>query len=166
MSEPTLRRPTEDDQPRIAGLVDHWFGGRSVWPLAARAWFRHFAGTSWILDGPDGTPLAFLIGFLSPGRPGEAVIHLVAVEPNHRRRGRGRRLVDAFADDATAGGADTIRALGWPDDRGAYLFFTALGFRPDAGPGSQNLYGVPAWPDHEFPGEDRVILVRPLDRRS
>ena len=25
-----------------------------------------------------------------------------------------------------------------------------------------NLYGVPAWPDHEFDGEDRAIFVREI----
>jgi GNAT superfamily N-acetyltransferase len=163
VADATLRRPTEDDQPRLAGVVDHWFGGRRVWPLLARSWFRHFAGTSWILEDADGAPIGFLIGFLSPGRPEEAVLHLIAVEPNQRRRGVGRRLVAAFLDDATTGGARTVRAVGWPDDRVAYEFFRALGFQPDDGPGSQNLYGLPGWPDYEFPGEDRVILVRPVD---
>lgn len=134
-----------------------------MWPLVARTWFRHFAGTSWILEDEAGSPLGFLLGFVSPGHPDEAVLHLLAVEPNHRRRGLGRRLVIAFLEDAIGGGAERVRALAWPDDRGAYEFFRAIGFRPDDGPGSQNLYGVPAWPDHEFPGEDRVIFVRSVD---
>jgi ribosomal protein S18 acetylase RimI-like enzyme len=161
-----LRRPTEDDQPRIAEGVDHWFGGRRVWPLVGRTWFRHFAGTSHLAEDAAGAPLGFVLGFVSPSRPDEAVLHLVAVEPNHRRQGLGRRLVDAFAADAMAAGARTIRAVAWPDDRPAVLFFRAIGFRAEEGPGSMNLYGVPAWPDHEFDGEDRAIFIREIASRT
>jgi GNAT superfamily N-acetyltransferase len=158
--EPTIRRPTEDDQPRIAGLVDHWFAGRRVWPLVGREWFRHFADTSLLLEATDGAPVAFLLGFRSPGRPEEAVLHLVAVEPNVRRQGHGRRLVERFVAEQAAFGVLQVRAVAWPDDRPAIEFFRAIDFRPADGPGSQNLYGVPAWPDYEFPGEDRAVLVR------
>jgi ribosomal protein S18 acetylase RimI-like enzyme len=158
-----VRRPVEADQPVFAARVEHWFGGRRVWPLVGRVWFRHFAETSLVSEDPDGAPLGFLLGFVSPGLPGEAVLHLVAVEPNHRRRGLGRRLVDTFAADAAAAGARTIRAVAWPDDRPAVRFFEAIGFTAEPGPGGQRLYGVPAWPDHEFDGEDRAIFVRPID---
>ncbi len=164
-TEPALRHPTEDDQPRVAAVIDHWFAGRRVWPLADRSWFRHFPATSFVLDGEDGAdgaPIGFLLGFVSPGRPGEAVLHLIAVDPNHRRAGVGRRLVDAFVATAADSGARSVRAVAWPDDRGAIDFFRAIGFRTIDGPGSQNLYGVPAWPDYEMPGEDRAILERPL----
>jgi len=63
-------------------------------------------------------------------------------------------------------GARTIRAVAWPDDRPAVLFFRAIGFRAEEGPGSMNLYGVPAWPDHEFEGEDRAIFVREIASRG
>jgi ribosomal protein S18 acetylase RimI-like enzyme len=158
----TARRPTEADQPRIAGLVDQWFGGRRVWPLVTQGWFRHFASTSLLLEGPDGTLRAFLIGYVSPDRPAEAVIHLLAVDPNRRRLGIGRALVEAFAADVAVRGAATVRAVAWPDDPMAVSFFRAAGFRADDGPGSQNLYGVPAFPDFEFPGEDRAVFVRGL----
>jgi ribosomal protein S18 acetylase RimI-like enzyme len=164
-AELVLRRPTEDDQPRIAGLVEHWFAGRRVWPLVGHTWFRHFADTSLLLETEAATPIAFLLGFRSPSRPGEAVLHLVAVEPNARRRGHGRRLVEAFAAEQSAAGARELRTIAWPDDRGAIEFFRALGFAPDDDPRTQNLYGVPALPDYEFAGEDRAVLIRPLSSR-
>jgi ribosomal protein S18 acetylase RimI-like enzyme len=155
-----VRRPVEADQPVFAARVDHWFGGRRVWPLVGRLWFRHFAETSLVAEDADGAPLGLLLGFVSPGRPDEAVLHLVAVEPNHRRQGLASALVERFASDAAAAGARTIRAVAWPDDRPAVRFFEAIGFGAEPGPGGQRLYGVPAWPDHEFEGEDRVIFVR------
>jgi hypothetical protein len=30
------------------------------------------------------------------------------------------------------------------------------------GPGSQNLYGTLAFPDYDFPGDDRVLFERPV----
>lgn len=154
-----LRRPTERDQRPIVGSVDHWFGGRRVRHLVGRAWFRHFAGTSWLAEGPDGRPIGFAIGYLSPALPMEAILHFVAVDPNHRRRGIGRALVAAFARDAAEAGATTVTALAWPGEPIAIAFFRGVGFAADEGPGVQNLYGTPAYPDYEADGEDRVVFV-------
>jgi len=155
-----LRHPIEADQPRIVGLVDEWFGGQRVRHLVGRAWFRHFGSTSWVALDSAGHPIGFLIGYRSPDRPAEAVVHLVGVDPNHRRRGLGRALVDAFLAGDGAAAVDTVTAVAWPGEPPAIAFFRALGFRPDDGPGSQNLYGTTAFPDYEGAGEDRVVLVR------
>jgi ribosomal protein S18 acetylase RimI-like enzyme len=168
-AEAALRRPTEADHRRVADVVDHWFGGRRIWPLAARSWFRHFAGTSWIVDGDRGRPAGFLIGYLSPGRPTEAVLHLMAVEPNRRRQGLGAALVAAFADDAASRGAATISTVAWPDDPIAIAFLRAVGFVAESGPGTQRLFGVDAYPDYEAAGEDRAVLqlaIRDLTIRA
>jgi ribosomal protein S18 acetylase RimI-like enzyme len=160
-----LRHPTESDHPRIAAVLDQWFGGRRVWPIAGRAWFRHFAGTSWLAE-EVGTPRGFLIGYRSPGQPDIAVVHLVAVDPGRRRRGIARTMVDAFAIDAVANGASRLEAVAWPDEPLAIAFFRGLGFTPEEGPGAQSLYGVPAFPDYEAKGEDRAVLVRTLPATS
>jgi ribosomal protein S18 acetylase RimI-like enzyme len=130
-----------------------------------RAWFRHVASTSWIAEDDAGAPIGVLIGYLSQERPDEAVLHLVAVHPSHRRRGIGRALVESLLADVAeaAGGRVTVTALAWPGEPIAVAFFRALGFGPDAGPGSQNLYGTPAFPDYEAPGEDRIVFVRDGD---
>jgi ribosomal protein S18 acetylase RimI-like enzyme len=178
---PILRHPTEADQPRIAEVVDWWFGGQHVRHLVVRAWFRHFGSTSWLAlddergdDADDGGagagdrpgggsgPLGFLVGYRSQDHPTEAVLHLVGVDPNHRRRGIGRALVEAFVADATAAGAETAIAVAWPGEPIAAAFFRALGFEPDDGPGSRNLFGSPAFPDYEGDGEDRIVFVRRL----
>ncbi len=166
MSGLDLRHPTEADQPRIAALVDAWFDGRRVRHLVGRAWFRHFGSTSWLAEDGAGAAIGFLIGYRSQDQPGEAVLHLVGVHPSHRRHGIGRALVNAFLVDAADTGAARLTSLGWPDDRIAIAFFRAMAFEPDAGPGSQNLYGTPAFPDYDSAGEDRVVLVREIGRRA
>jgi ribosomal protein S18 acetylase RimI-like enzyme len=156
----TLRHPTEADQPGVVALVDEWFGGRKVRHLVVRAWFRHVASTSWLADDAAGQPIGFLIGYRSQDHPAEGIVHLLAVHPSHRRRGIGRALVESFLADAAETGVATVSALAWPGEPIAIAFFRALGFRPDDGPGSQNLYGTPAFPDYETDGEDRIVFIR------
>ena len=153
-----LRRPTEADHATIADVIDHWFGGRRVAPLAGRMWFRHFATTSWIAE-IGGRPRGVLLGFVSPDRGEEAVIHLLAVDPGWRRRGLGRSMLEGFARNVAERGCRRVTAVAWPDDPIAIAFFRALGFEPDDGLGTQRLYGVPARPSYEGPGEDRAVLT-------
>jgi ribosomal protein S18 acetylase RimI-like enzyme len=160
--EHALRHATEADQPRLVGLVDEWFGGRRVRHLVGRAWFRHFGSTSWLADDPAGRPIGFLIGYRSPDRPAEAVVHLVGVDPNHRRHGIARDLVASFLFEVARDGVTTVTALAWPDDPIAIAWFRALAFQADDSPGSQRLFGTTAFPDYDGDGEDRVVFVREL----
>lgn len=161
----TFRRPTEADHAVIVRLVDEWWGGRKVHHRLPRLWFRHFAGTSWIAEGADGRPAGFLVGFVSPDRPDEAVVLLVGTDPNRRRRGLGGRLYDRFLDDVAGRGVRRVTALAEPGDPVAIGFHRKLGFRAEEGPGTQSIYGTPAIPDYDYDREDRVIFVRDLDDR-
>ena len=99
-----LRRPVEADHRRLVGQLDDWWGGRRLHPLFLRMWFQHFTGTSWVAEDVEGTPIGFLVGFISPDHPDRAFIHLVATSPNHRHRGLGRTLYEQFFDDVTRRG--------------------------------------------------------------
>jgi len=159
-----FRSPVEADYPGIAAVVDDWWDGRVLQGLLPRLWFRHFAGTSWLAetDGPDGAPrvAGFLVGFISPQDPGVGVVQAVGVDPNRRRLGIGRALVEHFVEYLRTAGASTIEALTWPDNRRALRFLAALGFEPDAGTGSRPLYGVPAFEGYDFGTEDRARFLR------
>lgn len=161
-----FRRPREDDHQRVADVVDEWWGGRRMRPLVGRLWFRYLTRRSWIADREDGRLGGFLLGLISPDDPGTALVHLAGVDPNVRRRGLGRALYRAFLEDVHAAGVRRVEATTWPDDRACIAFHRALGFAPDAGPGVMPLYGTPAYPDYEGPGEDRVVLVLELDEGS
>ena len=157
-----FRRPTDADHRAVVAVVDEWWGGRRMRALLPRLWFDHFAGTSWIAESGDGRLLGFVVGFISPDRPAEAYIHMVGTNPNLRKRGLGRALYERFFEDARGGGARRVTAVTWPGNQISVQFHTAMGFRPDDGPGTQRLYGTVAYPDYDGEGEDKVLFIRDL----
>ena len=159
MDELVFRRPVEADHATVIGVVDHWSGGRRARQLAARHWFRDFTGTSWVVETAEGRLLGILLGYRSPDAPARAVIQLLGVDPNHRRRGLARMLLERFRNDGLRSGVRRIEAVVPPDERAAIAFFRAQGFRPDDGPGTMRLYGTPAFPDLEGDGGDRAVIV-------
>ena len=159
----TFRRPIEADHAPIVARIDDWWGGRRTHDLLPRLWFQHMTGTSWVVDDASGAPVGFLVGFISPDTPGEAYIHLVGVDPNHRRSGIAKALYTRFSEDVAGRGVRRITAITWPANRISVAFHLAMGFRPTDGPGTQRLYGTVAFPDYDYPGEDRVVFVRDLD---
>ena len=157
-----FRRPTETDHARIVGQVDDWWGGRRLHDILPRLWFQHFTGTSWVVEDGDGRLAGFLVGFVSPDHPADAYIHMVGTSPNHRRSGLGRALYERFFEDVKGRGARRVSAITWPGNRVSVGFHRAMGFEPATGPGTQNLYGTPAYPDYDAEGDDRVVFSREL----
>jgi len=167
MTEPDLgdlvfRRPVEADHATIVDLVDEWWGGRRMQWLVRRLWFQHFTGTSWILETPEGRLAGFVVAFISQDDPSTGYVHMIGSDPNRRRHGLGRALYQQVFDDLRARGVRRIRAITWPGNRTSVAFHRALGFRIDDGPGTQRLYGTPAYPDYDGWGEDRVVMTRDL----
>ncbi len=156
-----FRPPTEADHPAVVDVLDEWFG-RRMHDQLPRLWFRDFAGTSWLAETAGGRLAAFLVGFLSPGHPGDAVVYLAATDPNLRRRGVGRAMYERFFAVAASRGASRAVALVWPGDPVAIAFHRGLGFEPEGGPGTRPLYGTSAIQDYDGPGADRAFFVRPL----
>jgi GNAT superfamily N-acetyltransferase len=157
-----FRRPVEADHARLVDLVDEWWGGRRMHLLLPRLWLQHFTGTSWIAERGDGRLAGFLIGFISQDHPDTAYVHMVATNPNGRRSGLGRALYERFIDDVRGRGVARVKAVTWPGNRISVAFHTSIGFRVDDGPGTQRLYGTPAYADYDGEGEDRVVFIREL----
>lgn len=162
----TYRRPTEADHRAIVGLVDEWWGGRRIHHLLPRLWFQHFTATSWLAETGAGRPAGFLVGFISPDDPTTAYVHMIGTDPNLRRHGLGRELYGRFNADVAERGAVRVRAITWPGNHQSVAFHRALGFELVDGPGSQNLYGTLAFPDYDYPGDDRAVFERSLDPTS
>jgi ribosomal protein S18 acetylase RimI-like enzyme len=158
----TFRRPTEDDHALIVGLVDEWWGGRRMRALLPRLWFQHFTGTSWVAEDEAGRLAGFVVAFVSQDDPTTGYIHMVAADPNRRRGGVGRALYQHVFDDLAARGVRRVKAITWPGNRQSVAFHTSIGFRVDDGPGTQNLYGTPAYADYDGEGDDRAVFTRDL----
>ena len=151
-----------DDHRFLVAHVDHWWGGRKLHRLLPRLWLDHFTGTSWIVGDGDGVTIGFLVGFISADHPDEAYVHMVATDPNHRGQGLGRALYERFFEDMRSHGVRRVTAITWPGNRVSVGFHRAMGFAPDDGPGTQRLYGTPAYPDYDGEGDDRVVFSRAL----
>ena len=158
----TFRRPTEADYESISRVIDDWWGGRQLDHLLPRLWLQHFTGTSWLAETADGRLAGFLVGFMSPDHGDVAYCHLIAANPNLRRKRLGSALYKRFFDDARAAGRTTVKAITWPANHASVAFHEALGFVVQRGPDSQNLYGTPALAGYDFDREDRAIRVRTL----
>lgn len=169
LSRIVFRNPVEADHRHLVDRADHWFGGRAVRPLLGRFWLVHFASTSLVgetLDPRAADPdrrriVAFLVGFASPDRPGDAVIHLAAVAPEWRRRGFGTAMHDRWLAEMAARGARRAVVAVPPDERVAVLFYGSLGFEPVTA-GARPLWGVPAFANYEGDGVDQALFVRAL----
>jgi len=157
-----FRRPVEADHRRLVGQVDDWWGGRRLHQILPRLWFQHFTGTSWVVEDGTGRLVGFIVGFISPDHPEVAYIHMVATSPNDRRAGLGRALYERFIADVGSRGVRQVMAITWPGNRVSVEFHRAMGFAPDDGPGTQRLYGTPAYPDYDADGDDRVVFSREL----
>jgi ribosomal protein S18 acetylase RimI-like enzyme len=152
-----VRHLSASDRAPITAVVDAWWGGRHVADMLQRLFFDHFQDTSWVVE-EDGAIVAFLIGFLSQSRPGEAYIHFVGVHPEHRGRGLGADLYGRFFEVVRARGCTSVRCITAPVNTGSIAFHTRMGFRPE--PGDAEANGVPFARDYDGPGQDRVRFVK------
>jgi len=159
----TFRHPVEADHRRIVAVIEDWWGGRRLAYLVPRLWLQHFTGTSWIAETGDGALAGFLVGFVSPDDPTVGYVHMLATNPNRRRRGLGRELYDRFCEDVGARGVTEVRAITWAGNRASIAFHAAIGFRIDDGPGTQRLFGAMAYPDYEGDGQDMVVFRRRIE---
>ena len=154
-----LRRLREEDHAAIIRVLDEWWGGRHISDLLPRLFFQHFTDTSFAIEA-DGRVLAFLVGFLSQSRPGEAYIHFVGVDPAARGRGFGRTLYERFFSVAKDRGAQEVHCVTSPVNKGSIAFHRAMGFW--LAPGDAEVDGVPVQTDYDGHGGSRVVFVKSL----
>ncbi|UKY52282.1 GNAT family N-acetyltransferase [Streptomyces inhibens] len=163
-----LRHPTPSDHPRLQLALADWWGGlggdagalqRQL--LVPRLFLQHFADTSYLVERPDRTLHAFLIGFLSQTDPETAYIHFVGVCPDGKRGGVGSALYHRFFATARAAGRTGIRCITSPNNRDSIAYHARMGFRLEPGDRTDE-HGVPVHRDYDGPGLDRVSFVRDL----
>ncbi|CAM9691774.1 unnamed protein product, partial [Choristocarpus tenellus] len=185
-----IRACKGSDYTPVIGKLNEWWGGREINMMLPRLFFDHFQSTSFVavatgsmeqrsLEELEPTKLettevddqiwAFLCGFLSPTKVGQAYVHFVGVDPTHRGKGIGRRLYEEFFLAATRRGCNHVRCVTSPVNVSSQRFHMRLGFVPvPASPvssisntregGDKPIVHV----DYDGPGEHRIILEKTL----
>lgn len=121
---------TSDDLDAVMTIMEAAFGARygEAWTRSQCAGILPMAGVSLILsdDGETGSPVGFSL-FRSVANESELL--LLAVAPDHRRRGIGSRLLHHFLGEARAGGIDRVH-LEVRDGNPAIHMYRQAGFEP------------------------------------
>ena len=152
-----LRALREEDYPGTIRVLDDWWGGRQMAGLLPRLFFQHFADTSFSIE-EKGRVVAFLAGFISQSRSGEAYIHFVGVDPAWRGQGLGQALYERFFSAARARGAKSVHCITSPVNKGSIAFHRAMGFA--LAPGDEEIDGLPVHGDYDGRGGARVVFVK------
>ena len=154
-----IRQLHPSDYDHVIAVLDSWWGGREMVDMLPRLFFDHFVGSSFAADC-NSRIVGFLVGFVSPARPGEAYIHFVGVDPEERRRGLGQWLYVAFFSEVAKHGCTIVRAVTAPMNRDSLAFHRRMGFELEPSP--TVVDGVPIATKYDGPGRDRVRLVKRL----
>jgi len=121
---------TSDDLDSVMDVMESAFGTRfgEAWTRSQCAGILPMAGVSLMLtrDGDGGAPVGFS---LFRNVMDESELLLLAVAPDHRRRGIGRGLLDQFIDQARADGV-TRAHLEVRDGNPAIEMYRGAGFAP------------------------------------
>ncbi len=101
-------------------MLDRWFG------------IFHPIPVGWVAE-VGAAPVGFVAGMVLPpsaiiAAPPTARIGDMWVDPGHRRRGLGRRLVEAFVDSAHRAGIANVEVGTLAKDDRAVAFWRSLGF--------------------------------------
>lgn len=142
-----IRGISKQDFDYIVTVFDEWWGG----PSSERAspFFFHELGRYALIAEDDGRVIGFLLGLVAAGSD-TGYVHLVGIDPRHRRRGVGQRLYQHFTETCKQAGLRHLKAIGMVGHEGSLRFHTALSF------------DVREVSDYAGPGRARVVFTKAL----
>ena len=143
-----IRHAEPRDHAAVIGVIDEWWGGRSMAAMLPKLFFVHFRETSFVAE-EGGRVTGFLCGFRSQTFPDEAYIHFVGVAPEKRGGGLGRELYERFF--AAVAPRTVVRAVTSPVNERSVAFHRALGFEVER-----------VDEDYDGRGEARVLFRKAL----
>lgn len=111
--------------------------------------FHEFSDFARVVER-DGTLLGFLFGLVAAGPPTVGYQHLVAVHPDHRRRGVATVLQQAFEEQCRDLGCQCLKAIVEIEDGPAKGLFEAA------------CFSVEVDPDYAGPARPRLICTKRL----
>lgn len=147
-----IREITKADFDAIVSIMDAWWGGPSA--LKPEPIFFYEFGSYALVAETDGAMSGFLLGFVSDSgdqtKSKIAYVHLVGIDPEHRRKGIARALYEEFAARAQVLGAKSLKAITTTGNEGSVDFHHALGFKTFQDP------------DYAGKGRARYVFTREL----
>ncbi len=150
-----VTRPLEKrDYDLIVQVIDRWWGGPTS-ALAHPIFFYELGDMARIVED-NGMMVGFLLGFIARSKQGGDVgyVHLVGIHPDHRRRGVGRLLYEAFEQDCRKAGATRMKAITTLGNEGSQLFHQVLG------------WDMVEIEDYAGPGRPRIVFAKEFSRGS
>jgi L-amino acid N-acyltransferase YncA len=142
-----IRGITKQDFDYVVSVFDHWWGGPSN--EKASPFFFHELGEYALIAEEDGRVIGFLLGLVAAGsRTG--YVHLVGIDPNHRRRGVGKQLYQHFVERCRQAGLHELKAIGMVGHESSLRFHAALEF------------AAREVNDYAGPGRARVVFTKQL----
>lgn len=143
-----IRGITKSDYDFIVSVLDRWWGGPAGIP--AHPIFFYELGDQALVAEADGEIVGFLFGFIVQRPVPTGYIHMVGIDPDHRREGVGKKLYAAFTDRCRELGVMRLKTIAFPGDEGPVSFHRALGF------------AVEEDSDYAGPGRARLVFTRAL----
>jgi GNAT superfamily N-acetyltransferase len=142
------RRITKNDFDTIVEVIDRWWGG----PIStfAHPIFFYELGDKGLVVENDGQIIGFLLGFVAREPVLTGYVHLVGIHPDHRRRGVGRLLYQAFTETCQTADCEQLKAITTIGNEGSIRFHLALGWA------AQEI------DDYAGPGRKRVVFTKSL----
>ena len=101
----------------------------------------------------EGVMVGFLLGFIAKSAQGDVgYVHLVGIHPDHRRRGVGRLLYEAFEQDCRKAGVVRMKAITTLGNEGSQVFHQVLG------------WDMVEIEDYAGPARSRIVFTKDFSR--
>jgi GNAT superfamily N-acetyltransferase len=149
-----VTRPLEKrDYDLIVQVIDRWWGGPTS-ALAHPIFFYELGEMARIVED-NGVMVGFLLGFIAKSAQGDVgYVHLVGIHPDHRRRGVGRLMYEAFEQDCRRAGVVRMKAITTLGNEGSQLFHQVLG------------WDMVEIEDYAGPARSRIVFTKDFSRES
>jgi GNAT superfamily N-acetyltransferase len=148
-----IPRPlTKADFDHVVEVIDRWWGG----PIGtfAHPIFFYELGEHALVVEEEGVMIGFLLGFIADHPVRTGYVHLVGIHPEHRRRGVGRVLYEAFTESCRTESCVRMKAITTQSNEGSLSFHLAVGW-------------IAQEVDHySGPGRRRIVFTRDLESGS
>jgi GNAT superfamily N-acetyltransferase len=120
------RSLTKADFDYVVSVIDRWWGG-PIGTFAHPIFFYELGEQARIVE-EDGLIIGFLLGFISDHPIRTGYVHLVGIHPDHRRRGVGRLLYEAFTEACRNEHCARMKAITTQSNDGSLSFHLAVGW--------------------------------------